>query len=181
MNEIARHPNTQMLLNAWDYMISDPDPNNDVEPTRIHKDLIDCLFVLEDIDQAWIFRNAGQNLPSFLGRDLADQDFLRFWTGHDRAMAETLLSATVDGRRPAFIHARGETLTGQRIDIEITLAPLLKTPRSQSPSRILGLYQTLDSTQTLNGRPVWRHRITQILPPDGEQYQPQIRLVASND
>ncbi|MEM6535165.1 MAG: PAS domain-containing protein [Pseudomonadota bacterium] len=181
MNEIARHPNTQMLLDAWDHMISEPDSPREIEPTRIHKDLVDSLFILEQIDGAWIFRNAGQNLPDFLGRDLADQDFLKFWTGHDRALTETLLTATVNGRRPGFMHARGETLTGQRIDIEITLAPLLKLEKSDGPARILGLYQTLDSKQTLNGRPVWRHRITQLLPPDGEPYPPQIRLVASND
>lgn len=162
-------------------MVSQPDGNSKVEKPTMEKTLIDCLFVLEFRDNAWVFRNAGSTLGNFLGQELADQDFLNFWTGHDRIMASTLLTATHDGRRPGILRARAETLVGRRIDLELTFAPLMPQTGKSSYPRLLGLYQTLEDARILNGRPVWRHRITEILPPDTSTGTPQIRLVASND
>ena len=47
--------------------------------------------------------------------------------------------------------------------------------------RVLGLYQTLGGDHRLKGRPVWRHRVTAIFPPDVRESEPRVKLVASND
>jgi hypothetical protein len=44
-------------------------------------------------------------------------------------------------RGPTLIRARGETLTGRRVDLEFALAPLLR--RRPAPRRFLGLCQTM--------------------------------------
>lgn len=151
------------------------------QQNTIHPDLVDCLFVLEWRDGTWIFRNAGQSLSALLGRELGDQDLLDFWTGHDRNMMAALLASVHESRNPAFVHARGETLIGDRVDVEITLAPLVRVKKFARQSRVLGLYQTLSPVQALKGRPVWRHRITDLVAPDFGHEAAQVRLVASND
>ena len=181
MNEKALHPNTQLLLSAWERMTSEPDRETSRGHTKIHPELVDCLFVLEKQESSWTFRNAGQNMANILGRELADQDFLDFWTAHDRQLTAALLSFVQEGSKPGFLKARGETLIGRRINIELTFAPLIKAGQGRSKNRLLGLYQTLGGTEALNGRPVWRHRITEIVPPDSSDDLPRMRLVANND
>lgn len=181
MNENALHPNTQLLLSAWERMTHEPEGVSSERHSRIHPELVDCLFVLEKQEESWIFRNAGQNMANILGRELADQDFLDFWTGHDRNLTASLLSFVQEGSKPGFLKARGETLVGRRINIELTFAPLIKAGQGRAQNRLLGLYQTLGGIEALNGRPVWRHRLTEIVPPDSSDDVPRMRLVANNN
>ncbi len=181
MSENALHPNTQLLLTAWERMMSDVTSPGPVEQTKIHSELVDCLFVLERRDTSWLFRNAGDRMAAMLGRELGDQDFLGFWTGQDRHMVTALMSSVQDARKPGFMKALGETLVGKRIEVELTFAPLIQAGAKSARPRLLGLYQTLGSAAALNGRPVWRHRLTEIVPPDSSDEIPRMRLVASND
>ncbi|MDJ0920940.1 MAG: PAS domain-containing protein [Henriciella sp.] len=178
----TKHPNTKTILSAWQRITSATNTDGQGPRTSDHPDLIDRLFVIESSqDGAWLFRNAGDRIASLLGRELAEQNFLDFWKGHDREMLEGFLFSVQETRLPGILEARGETLTGQRVDIEMTLAPLNGLPTSGSPQRLLGLYQTLSPDEVLRGRPVWRHRLTAIYPPDIRPEPAAIKLVASND
>ena len=75
---------------------------------------------------------------------------------------------------------RGETLAGQRVEVEITLMPLVRPGGQTDTPRLLGLYQTLGGEPMLKGRPIWRHRISMLVPPDTRIEGPQLRLVATN-
>lgn len=182
MNVKTLHPNTQTLLTAWDRMREAPLSAGHGPKAAQHPDLIDCLFVIERSNEgAWAFRNAGERMSRILGRELAQHDYLDFWTGHDRQMLAGLLESVHESRLPGILTARGETLTGQRIDIEMTLAPLTGLQAQHNSPRLLGLYQALGGDGLLRGRPVWRHRLTAIYPPDTQIEPATLKLVANND
>ncbi|HPF24057.1 MAG TPA: PAS domain-containing protein [Hyphomonas sp.] len=182
MNDRSIHPNTKILLDAWRRMNAHTDPVGSESPrVTDHPGLIDRLFVLEHKrDGAWLFRNAGGSVSSLMGRQLVDHDFLNLWTGPDRPMMSAFLEAVQLDGAPGVIRGRGETLTGQRVELELTLMPLAKQSERPDTSRLLGLYQTLGGEPMLKGRPVWRHRISMLVPPDTRVPGPQLKLVASN-
>lgn len=176
------HPNTVTLLSAWERMHQSPEQTSSSVRASDHPDLLECLFVIEESEEGrWLFRNAGNQLGTLLGRDLGEHDCLAFWTGHDRAMVQSLISSVRESRKPGILHATGETLTGTQVDIELTLAPLPSPRKTGNQNRLLGLYQILQPAPVLQGRPVWRHRVTAIYPPSIERQPTHLRLVANND
>lgn len=183
MVERSLHPNSRILLDAWRRMTADAGahPASDLR-TAHHPDLMARIFVIQMTEaNGWIFRNAGESLSALLGKPLADQCFLDLWTGPDRAMVDGFLSAVRLDGAPGIIRGRGETLTGQRVELELSLAPLSGFGSKTPPARLLGLYQTLGGERMLKGRPVWRHRVSAILPPDTRMEGPQLKLVANNE
>ena len=88
------------------------------------------------------------------------------------------LDAVRFGSAPGIVRGRGETLTGQKVELEISFAPLRS--KDSGAERILGLYQMLGGEGLLAGRPIWRHSISAIYPPDSSREEPHLRLVASN-
>ncbi len=182
MIEQSIHPNTRVLLDAWRRMQSDPDMAVGGGPSAAeHEALIDRLLVLELMDdRAWLIRTAGEAVNTLVGRRLANQNFADLWTGPDRTMVCAFLDAVRLDGGPGVIRGRGETLAGERVELEVTLMPLsagtFKSPRA----RMLGLYQTLGGEAALGGQPVFRHRVCMLAPPDTRRTGPKLRLVASN-
>lgn len=182
MLDTTLHPNSQTLLSAWQRMHAPSNDGVDGPTTQDHPDLVSRLFVLQDAgNDDWVFRTAGAQLEVSLGRQLADYNFLGFWRGHDREMVSLLLKSSIQARKPGILRASAENLTGERLDIELILAPLASPPHLDGGARVLGLYQTLGGEHRLKGRPVWRHRLTAIFPPDTRREEPRVKLVASND
>ena len=95
-------------------------------------------------------------------------------------MMSAFLDAVQLDSAPGVIRGRGETMTGQRVELELTLMPLAKQSEQTDNQRLLGLYQTLGGEAFLKGRPVWRHRISMLVPPDTRLAEPRLKLVASN-
>lgn len=178
MVEHSIHPNTRVLLDAWRRMQDEPDGHAVNGPNVAeHADLIDRIFVLELMDdRAWLVRTAGDAVTSLVGRRLSNQNFLDLWTGPDRVMVSACLEAVRLDGGPGVIRGRGETISGARAELEVTLMPL---SAGAARTRMLGLYQTLGSDGALNGQPVFRHRVSMIVPPDTRQIGPKLRLVAS--
>lgn len=176
------HPNTRVLLDAWRRMNAQSGADEDSSPrVHDHPELVERLFVLQHMkDGAWIFRNAGETLTSLLGRQLTNHNFLHLWTGPDRHMMTAFLEAIRLDGAPGVVRGRGETLTGQRVELEISLMPLSRNVEHPDPYRLLGLYQTLGGEPMLKGRPVWRHRVSMLVPPDTRRQEPRLKLVASN-
>lgn len=182
MVEHSIHPNTRVLLDAWRRMQSEPDVHAAAGPNVAeHEDLIDRIFVLELMDdRIWLVRTAGEAVTSLVGRRLSNHNFLDLWTGPDRVMVDACLEAIRLDGGPGVIRGRGETLSGARAELEVTLMPLSAGTAGAMRNRMLGLYQTLSSEGALNGQPVFRHRVSMIVPPDTRRIGPKLRLVASN-
>ena len=182
MNDRSIHPNTRVLLDAWRRLNANADQGMADSPrVSDHPGLVERLFVLENKrDGAWLFRSAGESLTGLLGRQLVNHDFLSFWTGPDRPMMSAFLDAVELDGAPGVIRGRGETLTGQRVELELTLMPLAKQTERPDTPRLLGLYQTLGGEPMLKGRPVWRHRVSMLVPPDTRVSEPRLKLIASN-
>ena len=183
MMEKSIHPNSRVIIDAWRRMRAHPSHNFAGGPKiREHPEIVSNIFVIQSMqDGAWPFRTTGERLERLLGRELRDHDFRDLWTGPDKEMVTALLHAIrVDGS-PGFIRARGESLNAQRVDVELTLLPLVLSSRHGVQPRFLGLYQPLGGESLLKGRPVWRHRLSMIAPPDSREIKPSIRLVKSAD
>lgn len=182
MNDRSIHPNTKILLDAWRRMNANTSETvSDTPMATDHPNLVERLFVIENKrDGAWLFRNAGDSLTGLLGRQLTNHDFLNLWTGPDRPMMSAFLEAVQLDGAPGVARGRGETMTGQRVELELTLMPLARQSERTDSHRLLGLYQTLGGEPLLKGRPVWRHRISMLVPPDTRISEPRLKLVASN-
>jgi hypothetical protein len=176
------HPNTRTLLDAWRRMHADPKSHALSGPDAgDHENLIDRIFVIEQRqDQSWLVRTAGTALNALVGRNLANNNYLDLWTGPDRAMMAAFLEAIRFDGAPGVVRGRGETLNGERVDLEITLMPLSAETGRSPRLRMLGLYQTLGNDQMMPGKPVFRHRISMLVPPDTRRAGAPLRLVASN-
>lgn len=181
MVEHSIHPNTRVLLEAWRRMQSEPDDHALHGPcVTEHEDLIERLFVLELMeDCSWLVRTAGEAVNALVGRRIANHDFLDLWSGPDRIMVGACLEAIRLDGGPGVIRGRGETISGARADLEVTLMPLAAGSAGTLRTRMLGLYQTVGSEGALGGQPVFRHRVSMIVPPDTRQVSPKLRLVAS--
>jgi hypothetical protein len=176
MEEMKAHPNTQAVLDAWRRL--GEGASNSVGPsTDDYPGLVNRLFVLHySGDYDFSFRRVGYAMERLFGRQLADHSFLSIWNEPDRRLVGAALAASVADRGPSLIRARGETLTGRRVDIEFALAPLFGRPH-QAP-RFLGLCQPMSPEELLNGRPLRRLQTIALFPP-ARPLNPTIRLISS--
>lgn len=183
MIERSIHPNTKVMIDAWKRIQANPDATDAVDPgANEHVDMLQRLFVLQMTpDHHWTFRVVASGVTALLGRDMTDHDFMTLWSGPDRQMMAAFTETVRLEGSPGVIRARGETLTGQRAELEITLMPIAASKKGAESPRMIGLYQTLGGEPMLKGRPVWRHRISMLVPPDTKQQTSHLRLVANNN
>lgn len=182
MTDRSIHPNTRVLLDAWRRMQANPNTHMLEGPdVRDHAALVDRIFVVEQReDRSWLVRTSGPALNALVGRNLVNRNWLDLWTGPDRTMMSAFLDAIRFDGAPGVVRGRGETLNGERVELEISLMPLSSDAGRSPRLRMLGLYQTLGDEAALAGRPVFRHRISMLVPPDTRRARPQLRLVANN-
>lgn len=176
------HPNTRILLDAWRRMQADPQTHGKSGPDiSDHAGLVDRIFVIElREDHSWLVRTSGGILNTLVGRNLVNRNYLDLWTGPDRAMMAAFLEAIRFDGAPGVVRGRGETVNGERVELEISLMPLSLESGRSPRQRMLGLYQTLGSDDALPTRQVFRHRIAMLVPPDTRRIGAQLRLVANH-
>lgn len=180
MTDRAVHSNTKAILQAWARLSSDTQDKFRDPKVSDFPNLLGSLFVLKQVDlDIWPFTNAGTDLGARLGRELVEQNFLTLWRGRDMDLVSAQLDAIRFSGMPGLIHCEAETLAGQHIKVEIALAPILGS--GDTPDRILGLYQPLDAPEKLNGRPVWRHGISALFPPERQRTENVVPLFAMNE
>ena len=181
MTDRSIHPNTRVLLDAWRRMQANPESHGLTGPdANEHASLIDRIFVVEQReDLSWLVRTSGTTLNALVGRNLVNHNYLDLWTGPDRAMMAAFLEAIRFDGAPGVIRGRGETLNGERVELEISLMPLSAEAGRSRRQRMLGLYQTLGGEDMLAGKPVFRHRVSMLVPPDTRRLGAQLRLVAN--
>ena len=180
MLDRTAHPNTRIMLEAWRRM--DQSPIMGLTPSAHSSEsnsLIQNIFVLREAGpKSWSFRTAGEALADYFGKSVCDEDFMDLWMGADRGLAKSVMDAVSAEASPGIIRARGETLLGKILNVEIALAPL-PSPVG-APRRILGHYQPLGGEALTNGL-LWRHTISEIRAPQRTVKRPHLRLVCSND
>ncbi|MEL6474787.1 MAG: PAS domain-containing protein [Pseudomonadota bacterium] len=180
MNDRTLHPNTRSMINAW-RRLSNPTEGSAALENAASEDLVSRLFVLVLTSEGtWTFRHTTETLGALLGKSLPDRNFSEFWSGHDKAIVGGVLESVAREQAPAIIRGRGETLLGRRVDLEISLAPLMRPGDDAPVNRLLGLYQTLGGEPMLEGRPVWRHTITEAYPAPRAASRPGLKIVVSN-
>jgi len=176
------HPSTRALLEAWRRMRADPQSHGLTGPGAAEcTGLIDRIFVVEQReDLSWLVRTSGATLNALVGRNLVNHNYLDLWTGPDRAMMAAFLEAIRFDGAPGVIRGRGETLNGERVELEISLMPLsAETDRSRR-QRMLGLYQTLGDEDLPASKPVFRHRLSMLVPPDTRRSGARLRLIINH-
>lgn len=177
------HPNTRTMLEAWRRMDDhQPAPTSGSGMAAAAVDatpLIANMFVLRASEAGWRFRTAGDALTRHFGKSLCEEDFLDLWLGADRGLATSILQSVCAEGNPGLIRARGETLTGRVLSVEIALAPL--APGNGWAQRILGHYQPLGGETFIGARPLWRHTISEVIAPRREIRRSHLRLVSSRD
>jgi hypothetical protein len=157
------HANTRTLLAYWDARRrGEPAPARaDIAPQDLGA-LLSHIFLLRRMDRDHhVFRLAGTGLCSLHKREFRDQNFLSLWSDHDRAHMVALLEGALSAPAPARALCEAVTLDARSCPVELTLLPL-RGPEGWL-DRVLGLYQPLDPAR-LGGRPVLRHRLTQLFP-----------------
>ncbi|MEM1105485.1 MAG: PAS domain-containing protein [Pseudomonadota bacterium] len=183
MLDRTAHPNTRTMLEAWRRMEAAPAPrSSDLQLIHEPSALLANIFVLrEAAGGTWRFRTAGQALHDYFGKNVCDEDFFDLWMGGDRGLARSVADAITAEGSPGVIRARGETLTGRALQVEIALAPLSHRPGTAR--RLLGHYQPLGGEKLLERRPIWRHAITEIHAPQRRvrPARPHLHLVSSRD
>ncbi|MEQ1783612.1 MAG: PAS domain-containing protein [Hyphomonadaceae bacterium] len=176
MEAINVHPNTRVVLDAWK-RLSDGSQANEGPATDDDASLVGSMFVLNHVSERdFAFRRAGASIERLFGRQLTDHNFLSIWSEADRHLVAAGLAVAVEDSGATLIHARGETLAGKRVDLEFSLAPLVREDRASV--RFLGLCQTITPEEVLNGRPVSRLQALAIYPPAPDR-EAAIRLVVS--
>lgn len=181
MLDRTAHPNTRTMLEAWRRMDTAPGVlvnagNESEEPSS----LVRNIFVIRDSGSGkWMFRTAGEALSRYFGKQLSDEDFLDLWLGPDRAMVQSMITSVLAENGPGLIRARGETLIGRQLDVEIALAPL--PANAGSVRRVLGHYQPLGGEAMLGERPIWRHSVTEVRTPLRPMRRAHLTLVSSQD
>lgn len=177
MDDVNAHPNTQALLDAWRRLSLGATATVGGPTTEDYPDLVGRLFVLNHVgDRDYCLRRVGYAMERLFGRQLVEHNFLSLWSEPDRRLVAAALVAAAADRGPAIIRARGETLTGRRVDLEFALAPLLGG--DGVPRRFLGLCQSMTGEDLLNGRPLRRLQAIALFPP-APNHDPAIRLVSS--
>lgn len=182
MNDRSLHGNTKVLLSAWRRMNITNAAEAEAEPKAVdHPELVSNLFVITAAPHAeWRIRSAGDSVTQLLGRELANYNFLDLWSGPDREMMEAFLESVRADGAPGVIRGTGETMTAEQVEFELTLMPLARDAGGVLPYRLLGLYQILDNPRSLKGRPLWRHRLSMLVPPNTQRQTPGLRVIASN-
>ncbi len=149
------HANTQHLIAEWNRQraVEGGLPARTAISPVAFGPLLPQLFILGvEPDGVEAFRLAGGLLADLHGRDLRGADFFKLWRREDRARMEAALG---DARRTGAIvvaTVNGASVTGDSIDLEITLAPL--TGATGNADRVIGLYQPLSFARALVGKPI---------------------------
>jgi hypothetical protein len=170
------HPNTRIVLDAWRRLAAG-EVNDSAGGANDDPGLVSRLFVLSYVNDAdFPFQRVGFALERLFGRSLADHNFLSLWNEPDRRLIQAALAAAATENGPSIIRARGETLVGRQVEIEVSLAPLSS---NNGALRFLGLCQTVTPEEVLGGRPLRRLQAVAVYPPATPPGEPAIRIVSS--
>jgi hypothetical protein len=138
-----KHATTREVFAYWDNCRgnrSAPE-RSDIEPGAIRSVLCDTFILTFDRKSGHPFRLAGTRLCALMGCELKGEPFADLWRDDSRKEIENLLKAIAEETIGLVASARGETESGQTIDLELLLLPL--GHRGRMPARLLGALSPL--------------------------------------
>lgn len=145
--------------------------------------LLPQLFILgeEEATAGWSFRLAGGFLNDLHGRELRHSPYLDLWSNRDRPHVAAAIDVARRAAQPVILSARGYADAERHVGLEIMLAPL--TGPTDTPNRVLGLYQPVSMTARLQGAAVERLVLEGVEGAPGAepaQRRASLRLVVDN-
>lgn len=136
------HSGTRRLIDYWTSLRRDgraPD-RAAFQPAGLGA-LLPQAFIVGRGDQPLLVRLAGEALVDLHGRGLKGKGFLSFWESPSRAAVRDAVVSAVRGPGPVVIFAEADRASGERVGLEIAMAPLVG-PDGRI-DRLVGLYQPL--------------------------------------
>jgi hypothetical protein len=177
------HPNTQKLIDTWrSHREGRRLPaRTDLSPIDLGP-LLPQVFMLGQEDGPnggdEVFRLSGGLIADLYGRDLRGSTFNALWSLHQRPLAAETLARARRAAAPVVITVDAEAAGGERIGLELCLAPL--TGPDGVANRTLGLLQPISMVGRLMGQRVesliWRG--AELAADAGAE--PRLKLVAMN-
>lgn len=147
------HSNTQQVIDYWRSLRIGP-----AAPTRAAFDpmklpkILPHLFMVGRGGGGMPLRLAGEGVIDLHGRGLRGAGFLTLWAAPSRAAVRDAAVAAVRGVEPVVIMTEGRTHAGDRLGLEVLLAPLAGP--SGAVDRLLGLHQPTGGTEALEQHPL---------------------------
>ncbi|MEL7480489.1 MAG: PAS domain-containing protein [Pseudomonadota bacterium] len=179
MTRTMMHPNTRAMLHAWRRMSASPEDLDGGPSVQDYPGILGRLFILHTGPRMNLpFRIVGDQLPGLIGKPLIGTDFLSLWLERDRRLLTAFLDKIVAEDRPGLLRAHGDTRRGTPVEIEMTFAPL--GHGGSTPTRLLGLYQTLESEPSERAPSIVTHRLKSLYPPEAPSQSVSLRVVANN-
>jgi len=153
------HLNTELLTDYWRARLPafGSPPRSSIDPTQF-VNLLPQVFILGRLGAGqYAFRLVGGLLADLHDRGLQGADFLSLWQSPDRASLKSAMEGAARRSHPLIVNARGHSLDGERIELEVLLAPV--SGQGGGVDRFLGLYQPLSR---LTGQTVQQLAIQRI-------------------
>jgi hypothetical protein len=133
-----KHATTREVFAYWDNCRGSraAPERSEIEPGAIRSVLCDTFILTFDRRAGHPFRLAGTRLCALMGCELKGEPFADLWRDDSRKEIENLLKAIAEETVGLVASVRGETESGQTIDLELLLLPL--GHRGRMPARLLG-------------------------------------------
>lgn len=174
------HSNTEKLISTWR-----SHRGGARLPARAALSPIDLgpllpqVFILgREGDGEEIFRLSGGLIADLHGRDLRGSSFYALWSKLDRPQLAAALARSRSGAAPVVITVDAHSTRGERIGVELCLAPMIGP--SGEADRILGLYQPISTVARLLGAPITGFSVRSVALAADATPGPRLRLVVDN-
>ena len=171
------HPNTQKLIETWRARRS-----GHALPARASLSPIDLgpilpqIFMLGHEDGAEVFRLCGGLIADLYGRDLRGASLASLWSPQERPLAMDALARARNAAAPVVVTVDAEAPNGERIGVELCLAPL--TGPDGAANRTLGLFQPISMVGRLMGQRIVNLSLRGAVV--AVEARPKLKLVALN-
>jgi hypothetical protein len=173
------HSNTQKLIDTWRAHREGRrlPARADLSPIDLGP-LLPQVFLLGQEDGEEVFRLSGGLITDLYGRDLRGSTFSALWSSYECGLAVGALGRARAGAAPVVITVDAEAASGERIGVEICLAPL--TGPDGAANRTLGLFQPISMVGRLMGQRVKTLAWRGVVMAADAAAEPRLKLVAMN-
>jgi hypothetical protein len=173
------HPNTQKLIETWR-----AHRDGQALPARTALSPIDLgpllpqILMLGHEGGEEVFRLSGGLIADLYGRDLRGSVLSALWAKHERPLVADVLVRARRAAAPVVLTVDAEAPNGERIGVEICLAPL--TGPDGAANRTIGLFQPISMVGRLMGQRIRMLSLRGAVVMVEAQSAPMLKLVALN-
>lgn len=134
---------------------------SDIEPAAIRRVLADTFILAFDRRGGHPFRIAGTRVCAALGRELKGEAFVDLWAAESKHLVRDLLTIVARETIGVVASARGESVEGATLELEMLILPL--SHRGRMDARVVGALAPTETpywlgTSTLGPLTLGTHR-----------------------